>query len=252
MSSKIRCVVIEDELPLREWLIARLREFEEIEIVGEAGSVLKGFDAIAATKPDAVFLDIKITGGNAFSILNRLKEKDIEIPYIVITTGFPDYAAQAINEYSQQVLKYIMKPFVDDYEVKLRDAIDAIELVMHDKKATVIASALDQSDFMFVRNIEGYLRIDFQTIKCIEAIGDGRISVLTDKPSPPIDMTLVKFLNLLPKYIKQVSKSHAININLIENVHRADQTVTIKGYSKPIGIGDKYYGEVLDILGIKK
>ncbi len=236
---------------MREWLVSCLREFEEIEIVGEAGSVLKGFEVIQETKPDAVFLDIKITGGNAFSILRRLEDKDIAIPYIVITTGFPDYAIEAINEFSSRIVKYIMKPFVDDYEVKLRDAIDALEIALDDKKAANVATALGQSDFMFIRSVEGYTRIDFQAIKYIETLGEGRISIVTDKATPPIDMSMKSCLDSLPGYIKQISKSNAVNIHLIEDIHRGDQSVKIKGHNRALGIGDKYYGELLELLGVK-
>ena len=248
----IRCVVIEDELNARTWLIERLQEFSEIEIVGQAGSVNKGYDVIVDTKPDAVFLDIKLTGGSAFSILDRLRKNGFDIPYVVITTGFPDYAAQAINDYSRYVLKYIMKPFTDQCEVVLRDAIDAIIMVLKDKEATNIVSILGQDDFVMIRNVEGLMRIDFQAIKFITALGKGRIAVFTDSMSKPIDMTLVKFLELLPRYFKQVSKTHAINMNMLYETQASDRTLTLKGYPLAIGIGDVYYAELQKILERKR
>lgn len=252
MSTKIRCVVIEDEPQNRKLLCKRLREFENIEIVGEDDSVEDGYDLIKAVKPDAVFLDIEIIGGNAFQILEKLKADKLPIPYVVITTAHLNYAVDAINEYSQYVVKYIQKPYLGTDSIpKFKDAIASIETVLNNPKAANVATALGQNDFIFIRTIEGYTRIDFQAIKYIETLGEGRIAIVTDKATPPIDMSLIKLRDTLPGYIKQVSKSHAVNIHLIEDINRGDQTVKIKGHNKPIGIGDKYYGELLELLGVK-
>ena len=61
----IRCLIIDDEMPARELVKARLREMDGYEMIGECSNGFEGFMAIKEQKPDLVFLDIqmpKITG----------------------------------------------------------------------------------------------------------------------------------------------------------------------------------------------
>ncbi len=106
----IRTLIIEDILNNREALKKLLAsDCPEVEIIGEADSVLSGFDLILQKKPDLVFLDIQLKDGTGFDILSRLLEKDkIEFEIIFFTAhGNFENATKAI-EYS--ALDFITKP----------------------------------------------------------------------------------------------------------------------------------------------
>ncbi|MEY4904052.1 MAG: hypothetical protein RLZZ292_1867, partial [Bacteroidota bacterium] len=53
-----------------------------------------------------------------------------------------------------------------------------------------------------------------------------------------------------PKYIKRISKSHAVSVLKIKNINIADQTVSLNANlkTKPLDIGAVYYKEFKESL----
>jgi len=117
----IKAVIIDDEKRFRDSIRKKLEtNFKsDINIIGEAESVKGGIKLIEETKPDLLLLDIELTDGYSFEILNHLKSYDFQIIFI---TGFNHLAIQAIR---LGALDYILKPIDDD---EFCDAVDrAIE-----------------------------------------------------------------------------------------------------------------------------
>jgi DNA-binding LytR/AlgR family response regulator len=247
---KLRCVVIEDEPADLKWLVEKLSEFEELEIVGEADSVLRAVDLIANTAPDAAFMDIKLIGGDAFAVLKRLKEKGFPIPYVVITTGYSDYSVRTINDFSGYLVKYIMKPFVDDHDIIFLDAVEALQIACSDHNASNIITALQQEDFIFVRNRETMTRISFADIRYIEVEGDGKVAIVTDKTSVILDLTMSKCLEKLPRYIHRVSRDFAVNIQYIQGINKTDRTLQLDVNMPDFTIGEDYYKNLMRLLPV--
>lgn len=106
----IKAVIIDDEVRFRNSIRKKLEiNFSnEITIVGEAESVQGGITLIESKEPDILFLDIELTDGYSFEILNHLKNHDFQIIFI---TGFNHLAIQAIK---LGALDYLLKPIDDD------------------------------------------------------------------------------------------------------------------------------------------
>ncbi len=251
MKYRLRAVVIEDEPATRRLLCKKIREFSDIDIVGEEDNAEDALQVIKTTNPDILFMDIELSGGgDSFSILKQLKVQKLPVPYVVIVTAHSDYAIRTLNEYSQYVVKYIMKPFAgNESKAVFQDAVDALKIAYSDKNASNIATAYDQDEYIFIRNSEGWTKINFDDIYYIETAGDGAVTIFTGTKHR-IDLTMVKCLERLPKSIKRISKTHAVNILHVTNINIADQTVSLTTIPKPLGIGDKYYKDFKDSLPI--
>lgn len=106
----IKAVIIDDESRFRNSIRKKLdANFKtEISILGEAESVKDAITLIEKTKPDLLFLDIELTDGYSFEILEQLTTHDFQIIFI---TGFNHLAIQAIK---LGALDYILKPIDDD------------------------------------------------------------------------------------------------------------------------------------------
>ena len=71
----ISAILIDDDKHLREGLKALLDRYtNDIHIVGEAESVKTGIVAIEKWQPQVIFLDIHLSDGTGFDILERLKK----------------------------------------------------------------------------------------------------------------------------------------------------------------------------------
>jgi two-component system LytT family response regulator len=87
-------------------------------VQAEAPGVQTGIEAIRKHKPDVIFLDIQMTDGSGFRLLEEYGEIDFEI---IFTTAFDQYAIKAIK-YS--ALDYLLKPIVPQ---ELIDAVEKVE-----------------------------------------------------------------------------------------------------------------------------
>ena len=112
----ITAVQVDDEASAREFLRARLRDVAtEVQVLGEAKNIDEADRLIADTKPQLVFLDVEMPGGDGFELLKRLGRWDFDV---IFTTSHRHYAIQAIRF---SALDYLLKPVQAD---ELRAAID--------------------------------------------------------------------------------------------------------------------------------
>ncbi len=135
----IRAVIIDDEIIFRESIRKKLEtHFKyDIDIIGESDSVKGGIELIESTQPDILFLDIELTDGYSFEILNHLKKHNFQIIFI---TGFNHLAIQAIK---LGALDYILKP-IDDEEF-----IGAVEKAIESEKNKSIEELIKVSSDFF-------------------------------------------------------------------------------------------------------
>ncbi|MBA4321681.1 MAG: DNA-binding response regulator [Odoribacter sp.] len=101
---KIRTIIIEDEAPAREIIKHYLKDYENIEVIGECQDGFSGLKSISVLKPDLVFLDIQMPKLTGFEMLEVLEEK----PEIIFTTAYDQYAIRA---FELNAVDYLLKPF---------------------------------------------------------------------------------------------------------------------------------------------
>lgn len=112
----ITAVQVDDEANAREFLRARLAEVApEVSVLGEATNIDDAARLIADKRPQLVFLDVEMPGGDGFELLKRLGRWDFDV---IFTTGHSHYAIQAIRF---SALDYLVKPVQAD---ELKAAID--------------------------------------------------------------------------------------------------------------------------------
>lgn len=84
----MRLIIADDSEILRERLVDVLSDIEGIEIVGQAGDVIKTIEAAKTLEPDLVFLDVRMPGGNGILALETLKKME-KPPIVVMFTNYP-------------------------------------------------------------------------------------------------------------------------------------------------------------------
>jgi two-component system LytT family response regulator len=103
--TEIRVVIVEDEPPARAKLRRLLAERPDYHIVAEAENVADGLAALRETKPDLLFLDIRLGTENGFDVLARAAPP---LPLLVFTTAYHEHALRA---FEVAALDYLLKPF---------------------------------------------------------------------------------------------------------------------------------------------
>lgn len=110
------CVVVADDESLsRKKLLLFLQSEPDVRILAECGSGEETVKAVKALRPDLLFLDVKMSSGSGFEVLQRLSAE--EMPLVIFTTAFDEYAVRA---FEAEALDYLLKPF---HRERLHEAV---------------------------------------------------------------------------------------------------------------------------------
>ncbi|MCX6226901.1 MAG: response regulator, partial [Bacteroidia bacterium] len=113
---KIRALIVDDETANRENLAGLLHRYcPQVQVTGEAATNEEALNQINTLNPDLVFLDVRMPGGDIFTMLEQVK--DIRFG-IIFVTAYDEYAFRA---FQFNALDYLLKP-VDIY--KLIDSVN--------------------------------------------------------------------------------------------------------------------------------
>lgn len=108
--NKIRCIIIEDELPTQQELQFLLERYDFIEVVASAVDGDKGYALIRDQQPDVVFLDISIPGMSGIEIAGKLRYMS-QSPRVVFTTAYSEHAVKAFD---LGAADYLLKPYDEE------------------------------------------------------------------------------------------------------------------------------------------
>ena len=105
MSARLRVVVADDERPARSFLVALLRSFEDVIVVGEAASGKDAVAMIEREQPDLALIDWQMPELDGIGVVRMLK-KDA-MPLVAFVTAYDEYAVRA---FEVNAVDYLLKP----------------------------------------------------------------------------------------------------------------------------------------------
>jgi two-component system LytT family response regulator len=224
----IQAVIVEDELSSRNNLKNLLAQYaKDIEIVGEAESIddavitFKGL----AKQPDVAFLDINLSDGLVFSLLNKLRPFQFEIIFV---TAFEEYAVKAC-EYSS--IGYILKPIDPD---ALKEAIDRIPKNgknQIEKRLEIFNSHYNNPNVfskMSIAAVDGIYFVNITDIIRFEAEDNYTHIFLQTGEKITASKTIKAYEELLASYnFYRVHKRHVINLNCMKKYLKGDGNIVI-------------------------
>jgi two-component system LytT family response regulator len=98
-------VIADDERPARSFLTTLLRAFDDVVIVGEAGSGKEAVAIIEHEGPDLALLDLQMPELDGIGVVRMLKKR--RMPLIAFVTAFDEYAVRA---FEMNAVDYLLKP----------------------------------------------------------------------------------------------------------------------------------------------
>jgi len=124
----VRVLVVDDEPLARRGVVHRLRQFKDVEVVGECGDGASAVEEILERSPDVVFLDIQMPGMDGFEVLQALPRESL--PAVIFLTAYEQHVLRAFDVHA---LHYLLKP-VDDQRFAI--AVDRVRnLINSESKA---------------------------------------------------------------------------------------------------------------------
>lgn len=220
----IKAVIVEDEIKGLNNLKNLLAQYcEEVELIGEAGSVEEGLELFAdpAVKPDVAFLDISLPDGLVFQLLNRLRPVNFEVIFV---TAYQEYAIKAC-EYSS--IGYIVKPIDPDA------LLEAVARIRPNKGDTEIEKRLDLFSNYYnnpnaftklsIFALDGIYFVNIRDIVRFEAEDNYTHIYLHNGERITASKTIKSYEDLLiPFNFYRVHKRHVINLNYMRKFVKGD------------------------------
>ncbi len=142
LEKKIKTLLVDDEPLARRNLRLLLQHDQQIEIVGECANGEEAVNAIEASSPDLIFLDIQMPGMSGFDVLEAVGADRIHA--IVFVTAFDQFALRAFEVHA---LDYLLKPFDDArFQQALQQAKSQIEQRQVSKLTSKLLALLDSRE----------------------------------------------------------------------------------------------------------
>lgn len=233
----LRVVVADDEAPARRKLLRLLRDHDDVEVVAEAATGAEALRAIAAQRPDVVFLDVHMPELDGVAVAEALAAAG-RPPRIVFVTAFDRHAVRA---FELGALDYLLKPY--DRE--------RFETALERARATLAAPPPGGGELaaLLARLREGerypkrlliphdgrsfYLPV--REIVRLEADGNN-VAVHARRATYTLRGTLESLAERLdPEQFARVHRSHVVNIDEIAEVHpwfHGDQKIVLRDGSE--------------------
>jgi two-component system LytT family response regulator len=105
MRDRLRVVIADDERPARSLLLSMLRNFDDVQVVGEAADGAAAVELIEREKPDLALLDLQMPEVDGIGVVRLLKRGSM--PMIAFITAYDEYAVRA---FELNAVDYLLKP----------------------------------------------------------------------------------------------------------------------------------------------
>ena len=206
----MKTLIVDDSRLARNELKRLLKEFDNVNIVGEAANVDEALDKIAELKPDLVFLDIQMPGKSGFDLLEELES----VPEIIFSTAYDEHALKAF-EYN--ALDYLVKPVEKQ---RLAGAVSKVfdKIKKKEKEEENGDDKLTIHDQVFVKDGEKCWFVQLSDIRLFEVSGNYTTVYFGDfKPM------ITRTLNYLESRLDDITffranRQQIINLKSIERI----------------------------------
>jgi len=230
---RLTALIIDDERLARLNLRKKLSMYSEIEVIGEASGIETGIKAIRDLNPDLLFLDIKLSDGTGFDLLNKAEFKG----KVIFQTAYNEYACRA---FEINALDYLLKPVTKE---RLNHVITNLISSENEKNVRNI-QRFRYDDRIMIEQKKNIHFIKVENIIYIKA--EREYTTLFEKGGN--EFLVLKSIGdwqkeLPDEHFARVHRHSIINFNYIERSERFGNTANIfmTSIPEPIPISRGYY-----------
>lgn len=211
MNSKIKCLLLDDELPGLTYLKMLCEQIPELEVVKAFNNPKTFLKELPNLEFDLCIMDIEMPDMNGLQVANLLNGKPV-----IFTTAYKEYAAEA---YDLDAIDYVRKP------VKMERLQQAIS-----KAKSKLGTTKEEKEFVQLNTNKGKTLIFFDQLcylKVSEVDSRDKIVRFFDGAEMTLkNISFDKLLSILPeKHFVRVNKQEIIALKAIQ-VFSFDEIVT--------------------------
>jgi two-component system LytT family response regulator/two-component system response regulator LytT len=203
-TATLSTIIVDDEQLACEELAYLLKDFPEVEVVGQGGNGLEAVDLIEKLEPELAFLDVHMP----------VRESGAAQPHFIFVTAHDQYAVEAFR---LEAMDYLLKPLD---KARLAETIDRATRAIQDKQKAVPVPRLNaHRTKLLVRNANRNFIVDAQDV-IYATIDNGLITLVATNVEGHSNYRTIEDLqaNLDPDTFWRAHRSYLVNINKIKEV----------------------------------
>lgn len=249
----ITAVIIDDDVNLRNGMKGLFSLYApDIDIIGEADSVVSGFEVLNKLNPQIVFLDIQMNDGTGFDLLEKLSETNGKITsHIVFITAYEQYAIKAFRF---SALDFLLKPVGPD---ELEKVIEKIRTVLEkdndyshiDLLLENIRKKADNFKRIALSNSDGIHLLDISDIIRCESDDNYTKFFIKNRKPILISKTLKEYEELLTEHdFVRIHQSHLINLSYVKSYVKKDSGFVLMSDEHKLPISQRKREHLQEVL----
>ena len=231
--TKLKAILVDDEVEAIYYLKALFETIESVEIIGAYTDLDIAIENIVIQRPDILFLDVQMPKMNGFELLQSVSTETY-MPTTIFTTAFAKYAIEAIkNSAFDFLLKPVNKSELDECikkVIKLKSRSNYL------KQLSSLISELNQPSQLKFNTSTGFVLVDVSDIVYCEAHRNYCEINLTNDRKEIVTSNLNNVHKMLPeKSFFRISRFYVINLKFLMKVERKSHHCFMKreeGYIK--------------------
>jgi two-component system response regulator AlgR len=238
--TRLKILIVDDELPARERLKSLLVEIPDTEVVGEASNGEQSLTRAYELTPDVVLLDVRMPGMDGIEVAQHLNAL-AEPPAVIFTTAFDEYA---VNAFEAHAVGYLLKPIRKE---KLAAALErAGRLTRPQLQKIAAASSEKRRTHIAARRREGLRLIPIDEVQFFFAeqkyttvrhvTGEDLIEDSLRSLEEEFDVDFVR-----------IHRNALVNVRYLERIERSDDGqyfVRLRGCEAPLQVSRRMAGEL--------
>jgi two-component system LytT family response regulator len=243
----MKTIIIEDEIQAISALMADINRYcPELNVIGTSGSVDEAIQLIKENKPELVFLDIQLTDGLGFEILEAFQKGEF---HVIFTTAYSQYAINAIKF---SALDYLLKPINGD-ELKAAVAkaktINTSEVQVQIENFIKNQSLQNQNKRIALQTSQGIFIHEIKSILKCTSEGNYTHIHFIDGKKLLISKPLKEFEDLLCNNgFERIHHSHIINLNHLTSFIFKDGGYVVMSDKSSLPVSKRKKASLLEIL----
>lgn len=234
----LRAIVVDDEPFVRKLILQNLEAYNaDLMVVGDCGSVAESEVLIKACKPDVLFLDIQLTDGTGFDLLQKIGDYNFKVLFV---TSYEQYAIKAIK---CGAFDYILKPLnTDEFdEAVTRLIYEAADTEMvKDRLQLAQESLLGKREHITLRFNESLRIVKFSEIMYCHSDSGYTTFHLKNEEKVLVSRGLKEYEKLMPEDgFMRIHKSYLVNKHAIKEYLKEGYIKLSTGETLPVAVRRK-------------
>ncbi|MEM6782141.1 MAG: LytTR family DNA-binding domain-containing protein [Bacteroidota bacterium] len=208
-------LVADDEPLARETVSLLLRDRREADVRWEAATGAEAVRAIRRHRPDLVFLDVQMPGGDGFAVVEEVGAE--RMPVTVFVTAYDHYALRA---FEARALDYLLKPYDD---ARFYAAFERACTRVREREAAIEPATPEAApDRIMVKSGGQIVFVEVTAIDWVEAAGDYMVLHVEGRRHLIRETMAALERQLAPHGFVRIHRSTLVNLDRVAALRPSD------------------------------